>query len=398
VNDALERVMRVLRLRQAALRVTTSKLERGLDAVRFSPDGRLRDMFVYHTAHTGRFSSRGMQLHNLPRGIGVDWEKLVENLTLETVDAEAARLTAAARAKNPGAPEVTADDVLASMIRLTLVPKPGHSFLIADYAQVELRCAGWMAEDAQLLADLAGDPYVLMARRLYGDPAIGKSDPRRQIGKIVVLGCGYGLSHNKLALFCQRQRVDLEATGISAEDAVRGFRNTYPGIPRLWRRLDNIARLCVERGYSAEAAKCGFDRVDGALRVTLPSGRRLWYRHARIEMLVPQYAALLWRTVSPKPTVVYEGPRGTRSLYGGKILENIDQATCSDLLRDALIRSEAEGLNPVAHVHDEVVCEVPTAEADAQRNVLVGIMEAGPSWAGGFPIKAECGVASRYVK
>src|SRR5262245_4497851 len=55
----------VLRARLATAKVSAAKLQAALDAA--DADGRLRDQFAYHAAHTGRWSSRGVQLQNLPR-------------------------------------------------------------------------------------------------------------------------------------------------------------------------------------------------------------------------------------------------------------------------------------------------------------------------------------------
>src|SRR6202008_4115817 len=61
-NEIDPAVFEVLRLRAAALRITGAKAERA--SVRAGRDGRARDLHSYHQAHTGRFSSSGIQIHN----------------------------------------------------------------------------------------------------------------------------------------------------------------------------------------------------------------------------------------------------------------------------------------------------------------------------------------------
>lgn len=76
VNNISPEVFDVLRLRATALRITDAKAKRGIQ--RLSPDDRLRDLFGYWIAHTGRWSSSGVQVHNLPRAKkGIDIESLI---------------------------------------------------------------------------------------------------------------------------------------------------------------------------------------------------------------------------------------------------------------------------------------------------------------------------------
>lgn len=56
---------RALQLRQEAAKSSTAKLQAMVDGT--SADQRLRGMFQYHGASTGRFTGRRVQLHNLPR-------------------------------------------------------------------------------------------------------------------------------------------------------------------------------------------------------------------------------------------------------------------------------------------------------------------------------------------
>jgi len=73
--ETVAKVVRVLRLRQQATKISKSKLERLRDMT--DRDSRVRDVLVYHAAHTGRWTGRGFQPHNLPRGTKVDVEGLL---------------------------------------------------------------------------------------------------------------------------------------------------------------------------------------------------------------------------------------------------------------------------------------------------------------------------------
>jgi DNA polymerase len=96
--------------------------------------------------------------------------------------------------------------------------------------------------------------------------------------------------------------------------------------------------------------------------------------------------------------LAYNGTKGVEHIYGGKIVENVIQAMCRDLLADAMVRCERAGLPIVLHVHDELVCEAPGAGRDAYA-ALHEIMTTLPEWAEGFPIKADgYGGARRYRK
>ena len=100
-----------------------------------------------------------------------------------------------------------------------------------------------------------------------------------------------------------------------------------------------------------------------------------------------------------KPTIIYDHPKtGEAHLYGGKIAENVVQAICRDLLVAAMLECERHGLPVVLHVHDEIVIEVPEAEAKAALQTLAVIMSTPPAWAMGFPIEVEGFAAERYLK
>jgi DNA polymerase len=76
--------------------------------------------------------------------------------------------------------------------------------------------------------------------------------------------------------------------------------------------------------------------------------------------------------------------------YGPKIVENLTQALCRDLLAEAMQRLSNTGYKIVMHVHDEVVIEAPM---DTDVDTVCKIMSQTPSWATGLILNAagyEC--------
>jgi DNA polymerase len=398
----------VLRLRQAATRITGPKLHRAMEAV--DADHRIRDLLVYHGAHTGRWSSSRVQVHNLTKGLAkLDLEALLAApLTYESLEA----VIEANRKHHPFA---TPDDVLSTLIRPTLRAAPGSVLLTCDYAAIECRGVAWVGGEDRLLdvfwAD--GDVYLDMARMIFGRAVTKADKTERNVGKVTVLGAGYSLSAAKFAMYAANNGIDLAAAGVTAEQCIEQFRTAYPqiaGYPTgtldgkvmrgggLWHKYGEAAMQAVAGKKVREAGRCRFCLEDGCLVIQLPSGRRIVYRQARVEDRVPAYCALLGLPPRPKPTVVCDGPKGEAVLYGGKITENVVQGLCRDLLADALVRLEAAGLPVVLHVHDEAVCEVPAAGAEEALHRMAAVMSTAPAWAEGFPVKVEGFACDRYVK
>jgi DNA polymerase len=149
------------------------------------------------------------------------------------------------------------------------------------------------------------------------------------------------------------------------------------------------AMHAVEAGGSIIAGRCTWTRDGRDLVCVLPGGRPMVYRNARIEhggdLRAPD-----------RPALVCERQRGRETTYGGKLVENITQAVCRDLLADALLRIDRAGLEVVLHVHDEIVCEIDEGNGDTALARMEAIMSDPPSWAAGLPIKVEGYLAERY--
>lgn len=397
--ERAELCIEVLKLRQAATRISKGKIDRIIGMA--DGDSRVRHLLVYHGAHTGRWTGRGFQPHNLARGVnGLEVEDVIsyaENgeLTMPVIET-AAELAGA-----------SVDDCLNTLLRPVFVGV-GGPLLIVDYGAIEARGVAWCAGDESLLAafsDPGADLYCEMASSIYGRIITKADKVERQIGKVTVLGAGYSMGAPKFALYCKNSRIDLAAAGTSAEACIEAYRDKYPAIAGrkvgkyrrggLWKDVQAAAFGAVQNpaAYPQKAGNCGFSHLSGNLCITLPSGRVMTYRGARVVDRVPPYCKLLGLPEIAKPTLIYSNPRGYEgTLYGGLITENIVQAICRDLLATALVRLEREGFKTVLHIHDEIICEGGDLEAMAQ------IMSEAPSWAPGFPVLVEGFTCPRYSK
>ena len=173
----------------------------------------------------------------------------------------------------------------------------------------------------------------------------------------------------------------MKAFGIAediAEKVVNDWRKANPNIVKYWATIWNAATNAVMQPRKTKKAGRIEYRSDGfGLWCKLPSGRKLCYPGARMK----------------GNNIEIDG--GKR-IWRGIIIENAVQAIARDLLADALLQAEAEGLRVVLHVHDEIVVESSTPEDDY--TALVEIMSNPPSWADGLPLNAEGYIAERYKK
>jgi DNA polymerase len=280
-----------------------------------------------------------------------------------------------------------------------------------------LPCRGvaWCAGEQALLARFAAgeDTYLALAECVFGRPLTRQDGRERQIGKQAVLGCGYGMGARTFGERCLALGIDLAAAHTSAEAVVEGYRDAYPKVAGtrvrenghtrrrggLWKEVEAAARACVLTGVPQSAGRCTFSREGTTLLVGLPGGRRLHYRNARVESVVPAYCGEKGLAAKPRPAVLFDHPRrrGVQA-YGGLLTENLVQAITRDLLAAALLECERLGLPVVLHVHDEIVIEVPEATAEEALRRLAQVMSTPPGWAAGFPIEVKGFVAERYAK
>lgn len=256
-------------------------------------------------------------------------------------------------------------------LRRMLVARPGCGLVISDLGQIEQRVITWLSGDNAMIEVLETgiSPYEAHARVTMGyndpEPLKHKNPDLYRLAKARVLGLGYGAG---AGIFVQlaKSMAELDISPQEAQKIVADFRATNRLITNLWATL--------ERAFSMSVGK---DFI-----LPLPSGRKLYYRN-----------------VARTPKGLSAEVQGKRvHFFGGKLTENLTSAVARDVLGDILLRLDAAGFRVVAHVHDEVVVEVPLEEIDTAAKEVERIMTTPPTWLQGLPLSAETNISPFYTK
>ena len=342
-------------------------------------DGRVRGAFVFSGGSaTGRASSFGLQVHNFPRKCAKAPELVRAAMTQggEIVPQYGKRVT----------------DVLKQMLRPALLAEEGNMLVVADWSSIEARVNPWLSgrgDDKLEIFRNGGDVYKVNASATFRVPVADVTGDQRQVGKVQELACGFA---GGVGAFAAMGRIyGLLLPEPEAKRMVDGWRRANPWAMPFWESLERCYTAAMRhkgKEFTAGRITYLFDGVH--LWYALPSGRILCYPYARLEEDGVTYAKAAWKPAADAK----EWPRAR--LWRGLACENVTQATANDILRYALRSLDAEGFEPVLHVHDEIVLETadPVAAEDAMRRVMC----TPPAWAADLPLGIETSTMTRYGK
>ena len=343
-------------------------------------DHKVRGAFVFAGGSaTGRAASFGLQVHNFPR-------KCAGNPPL----IRKAMVRGHQLVPDHGR---CVTDVLKGMLRPALMAGEGKRLVVADWAAIEARVTPWASDStfgANKLAIFAKGEDVYKHNAMatfhvgYGDV----TTDQRQIGKVQELACGFA---GGVGAFASMGRIyGLVMSESDAKRMVDAWRRANQWAVPYWSGLEETYMRAMRnknREFTIGRITYLFDGLH--LWYALPSGRVLCYPFARFD----EEGNLTYAKASWKPAAdAKEWPRAR--LWRGLACENITQAVANDLLRYALRQLD----DVVLHIHDEIVLEVPEADAEAAAARLVQTMCTPPPWATGLPLNAEVAIMERYGK
>lgn len=377
--------IQVLRLRQQLGKSSLAKYNKLLEAV--DENGVLRDCFVYHSASTGRWGGKLVQLQNLPKGSQVDTDRAIDDIVKYGYPA--------VEMMYPG----KLMDVLSACIRGVFVPSEGKEMYVVDYGAIEARVVMWLSGEEKGLAEfnetdkgIGEDIYVRMAQRIYNDPSLTKTNNpgQRQLGKQAILGCGFGMGANKFRITCAGYGIDISDT--DSQRIVDLYRSTYFNVKNYWYDMERAMIWAYQNpGQLSPCRGIGwlYIKERDAVFCRLPSGRILTYLNPEMKENKFGNMGMTFMTEVTSQWV-------RRETYGGLLVENVTQATARDIMAYSIPRLEVAGYPTLMHTHDEIVSERPIGEGKIQE--MIEIMCEIPKWATGCPIVAEGFVTQRYKK
>jgi len=239
-------------------------------------------------------------------------------------------------------------------IRRAFIPgDEGHLILDADYSQIELRIMAHLSGDRTLRDSFTAgeDVHARTAALVFKVPQAEVTPEQRRRAKEVNFGIMYGMGAYGLA-----SRLGL--TNEEAEQFIQAYFASYPGVQEYMLRTVREAR---QNGY-----------------VTTLLGRR---------RMIPEIAS---------------DNRRVREFAERTAINTPIQGSAADLIKVAMIRiqkrleEEKSAARMIMQVHDELVFEVPRADAEALREMVRIEMEGAIRL--DVPIRVETGVAGNWLE
>lgn len=393
-KDLPEDVSRLFKLRQLGGGTATKKFNKFIEMA--DNEHVIRGTLMYHGATTGRWTGKGVQTQNLPRGIFTNINEIMECIDLiQSEDVNGIKQ----KYDNP-------IEAIASCIRSVIVARPEHELFVADYSAIEARVLVWLAEDKNALdifhrgediyLDMAYDIFNINAEKYQQLDDYNKWY-YRFVGKQAILGLGYQMGYPRFQKEALKQAgVDLDLE--FCEQVVSAYREKYYKVKKLWDKCNSAAIKAVagklRRENAIKVGKIKYYCKKSFLCCELPSGRCIHYHRPGVE----EYE---WNGV-PKLKLTYWGvdPFSKKykklDTYGGSLVESICQGTARDIMSYAALEVEKAGYKILTSVHDELVSE--REEGSGSVEEYEQLLCKLPAWADGCPIDAEGWTGKRYKK
>jgi DNA polymerase len=351
-------------------------------------DGRCYDNLRYYGAHTGRWSGMGFQLQNLPR-----------------VKSKAPH--ALLRSFHDGSIMQRGSVIVHSrkLVRHMLRAPDGFLLCVNDFSSIENRFLAWFTDDQKSLQLFreGGDQYKDMASSKFGVAYEDVDDYQRFVGKVIILGCGYGMGGSKFQSTAAGYGLMLSEA--EATEAVIAYRNKYPEVPKMWYGTYSAAIAAIRHpGKTFRNYKCQFRVIADHtkrrwLQLRLPNGTCLYYCEPYLEG-------------DFRPQICYAGINSytkkwdtKKRIIPGLLVENIIQAIAREYMAEgaiALDNSEYD-IGVLGLVHDEALNllhleTIHEMGGKATGHKIGEIMCYQRDWCPDLPMSADGYISKHYKK
>jgi DNA polymerase-1 len=303
--------------------------------------------------------------HDLPRQI-LEWRALMklkgtyidalpqlvnpETGRVHTCFNQAVAATGRLSSSDPNLQNIPIRTELGREIRRAFVAEPGHVLISADYSQIELRVLAHLAEDETLIEAFrrGDDIHDQTALKVFGPNTTMDRHKLRSTAKMI----NYALLYGKTAFTLSK---DIGVTPQAAQEFIDAY---FSGFPRVRQFIDR----------TLEEA-----RVTGVVKTMF--GRR---------RLVPELTSR----------------NGQIRAAAERVAVNLPiQGTAADIMKRAMLKvhehlDSGSGARMILTVHDELLFEVPKAQADEIGAVVREQMESAVQLK--VPLTVDVGIGENW--
>lgn len=270
-------------------------------------------------------------------------------------------------------------------LRDALLAPAGHTVLVGDSSNIELRTVMALAGQDDVLLKLANgvDLYCDFASKLFGRTITKADKAERFLGKTAMLGLQYGAGaarFQEMVRLAKRTDPSVELIDLDRAFAIVDlYRSVHYKVVELWKRCDKVILPDIANGCSmlnVDVNGWFVTQWDGFGR---PGEPGVMYNDL-------QHDGKNWTYTMGKMRV---------NLHGAKVVENLSQHAAMQIVMWQTARINQR--YPVKlSVHDEAVCVVPDEELDEARAYMEECLAMTPKWCRSIPVACETGVGPSY--
>lgn len=292
-----------------------------------------------------------------------------------------------------------------SDLRKSIIAPDGYEFIIADLGQIEARLNAWFALQQNIVDAFrrGNDVYMVAAAGIFGIPLDQVTKDQRFIGKVAVLGLGYGAGWATFARLLRLGQFGprVNISDRDAQKATSAWRTSNNMIVGNWKSTNNKMKQAFFGEMAIDDGVVTYEGVrnkkTGVLNgfMHMPGGMAI--RYDDVKQTEDGYDYL--KVCRPRKTMEPVMLRGR--LYGGLAVENRTQGLARCVIAEQMLAIQDE-LGPhwrqVMTTHDEVVGLVKKRSAPKALRIVQQIMTTPPAWAPDLPLAVDAHRSIRYDK
>jgi DNA polymerase I-like protein with 3'-5' exonuclease and polymerase domains len=322
----------------------------------------LNQATLEHYAKENELASLMLEWSEKDKIIGTFIDGLIEKLVrgrLHTSFNQHRTVTGRLSSMNPNLQQIPRGD----MIRDAFTADDGHMLVVADYDQVELRCAAYLSNDSEMVRVFRDnlDIHAQAAAAMLDVPIEEVTKDQRQVGKTQNFGTLYGAGPQKIAIVA-------DCSMEQAQEFIARYFEQFAGLSE-WKD----AMILKARNTGRRSKLVPYADVP-------PFGRR-----RRLPDL-------------------YAEEMKDRARAERQVINSIVQGFAANVMKLAMIdlhkQTVGTPIQILLNVHDELVVQAPEAMVEEAKNLVVSTMENvvynGKPVLGEVPLTAEAGIAKRW--